>query len=332
MWKIAQGAARGKSHIQQGTPCQDKTYCCQRKGCTVAALADGAGSAKLSHYGAEVAVKAAALFISEHFDELYAAERNEQITAPLMQHVLQALHVRAQELNCAERDLASTLLVAALKGCRYLFVHLGDGLIVCSVVDEAKVASTPENGEFVNTTIFTTSPNAVEHVRVYRGIRTDIRGVLLMSDGSSTRLYNPRNRAISSALHRLITTARSMPSIQFEHMLVQTLEHTLQPATTDDCSMAIVAADFAPDTPFQNLPMEWQSALLRLGLRSCYLPGALRYYYKVLHYLRHPRSIAEVAAHMGLRRQIAEMLLITLMKSKLIRQTDATSYTLSANI
>ena len=332
MWKIAQGAARGKSHILHGTPCQDKTFCCQRGGCTVAALADGAGSAKLSHYGAEVAVKTSALYISEHFDELFAAERNEQISAQLMQHVLQALQVRAQELNCGEQDLASTLLVAALKGCRYLFLHLGDGLIVHSGVDSAEVASPPENGEFANTTIFTTSQNAVKHLRVYRGKRTDIRGVLLMSDGSSTRLYNHRNGAISSALHRLITTARCMPSVQFEHQLIKTIEQTLQPATTDDCSMAIMAADFAPDTPFQSLSIEWQAALVRLGLRSRHQPGGLLYYHKVLHYLRHPRSISEVAAHMGLRRQIAEMLLITLLKSKLIRQADATSYTLSANI
>ena len=52
MWKKVHCAVQGRGHTKNQVPCQDKTFCYQENGVLVAALADGAGSAKLSHYGA----------------------------------------------------------------------------------------------------------------------------------------------------------------------------------------------------------------------------------------------------------------------------------------
>ena len=57
MWNVIQCAAQGRSHIKSDIPCQDKTYSAFDNDTQVIALADGAGSAKLSHYGAETVTK-----------------------------------------------------------------------------------------------------------------------------------------------------------------------------------------------------------------------------------------------------------------------------------
>ena len=332
MWRTAQAAMQGQSHIRTGVPCQDKTFCCRVGRCYVAALADGAGSAALSHFGAATATQSAAYYLAEHFEELFSVEGKREMIVPLMQHVLQALQQQSIEQSCKIEDLASTLLVVATKGCRYLVVHLGDGLIVAADDNEAKVASAPENGEFANTTIFTTSSSAINHMRVYRGYKPNIRGFLLMSDGASSRLYNRRDNSISPALFRLICAARSMSEAEFTLQLNQALEQTIRPATTDDCSMAFVAANFAAGTPFLQIPMIWQAEYVGLGLRSCYIPQALVYYHRVLRFLQMSHTRSEVAQYMGIRLVVVDMLLNTLISRLLIRRNEDDTYITVVNL
>ena len=64
-----------------------------------------------------------------------------------------------------------TLLFVSIKNNKYIAGHIGDGII--GIIDEkgdAIVLSEPENGEFANTTYFTTSENYKYHLRLYREI------------------------------------------------------------------------------------------------------------------------------------------------------------------
>ena len=71
MWKVAQCAVQGRSHIKNDVPCQDKTYFIINDDTVVSALADGAGSAKLSHYGAERITKFICEELSQNFDSYF---------------------------------------------------------------------------------------------------------------------------------------------------------------------------------------------------------------------------------------------------------------------
>ena len=52
MWNSVQCAVQGRGHFKTDMPCQDKTnYLCKNE-TSVIALADGAGSATMSHFGA----------------------------------------------------------------------------------------------------------------------------------------------------------------------------------------------------------------------------------------------------------------------------------------
>lgn len=42
---------------------------------------------------------------------------------------MDGLEKLAQELDCLVKDLASTLLVVAVKNGKYLILHIGDGVI-----------------------------------------------------------------------------------------------------------------------------------------------------------------------------------------------------------
>lgn len=60
MWRSVCCAAQGSGHRKSGVPCQDKTFRLDKNGVHIIVLSDGAGSARLSHFGAERVVRAAA--------------------------------------------------------------------------------------------------------------------------------------------------------------------------------------------------------------------------------------------------------------------------------
>ena len=76
--------------------------------------------------------------------------------------------------------------------------------------NELKIASYPENGEFVNTTIFVTSKDALSTMKLMKGQINGITGFALMSDGTETSLYNKRDKNLASGLKKLMELSRSM--------------------------------------------------------------------------------------------------------------------------
>ena len=70
MWSYSSCQVQGRGHSKNQIPCQDKTKAIFENGTYVISLADGAGSAKLSHYGAACIVES----ISALFEYSPAAE------------------------------------------------------------------------------------------------------------------------------------------------------------------------------------------------------------------------------------------------------------------
>ncbi len=103
-----------------------------------------------------------------------------------LQNNCQRLQQAIQNKVCDLHDLASTLLVVAIKGDAFLLLHLGDG--ICGMLKDRTlvVASHPDNGEFGNETTFTTSKDAPLSARVFKGKLSDknFTGFVLMSDGA----------------------------------------------------------------------------------------------------------------------------------------------------
>ncbi len=241
IWVAVQGATIGKSHIQDNCVCQDKTFVYETSNALAVALADGAGSAKLSHYGAETVTRKVCKLLCERFDEFYNSNTPMPVKNTILSHLLKALQDTAIENQCELSDLASTLLAVVISNKRFLIIHLGDGVIAYTKDDEIKVASSPKNGEFANTTYFVTSSCALEMMKLVKGLATSINGFILMSDGSEASLYSKQRNEVAPVLQRLIKRLGMTSPEYLQPVLEASLKDAIAKKTRDDCSLILVS-------------------------------------------------------------------------------------------
>lgn len=241
MWKTFESSAQGRSHVKENIPCQDKTCYLTVGDVTTIALADGAGSAKLSHYGAECAVRTITEELCNKFDSYW--EENDASVAKFRfyQEILSSLRNKAEELSCELKDFASTLLAVSVKGNRFLIFHIGDGVIGYKDNNVLKVASAPYNGEFCNTTIFTTSPQAASQTKLIKATSNTIDGFILMSDGPEACLYDHKNRTLAKGLVAMLEDAANEPEDTVKANINETMQETIVNRTFDDCSIILMA-------------------------------------------------------------------------------------------
>ncbi|MBR4558434.1 MAG: protein phosphatase 2C domain-containing protein [Fibrobacter sp.] len=239
-WVTIQCAVQGRGHLSSGTPCQDKTFSIVKEACSACALADGAGSASLSHYGAEAVTQAICNYMAENFD-LIINEEGAAVKRSILAFIADRLETLCNEKECAIKDLASTLLFVAEKGGKFIICHIGDGVIGYVKEGKVLVASHPENGEFANTTVFTTSSNAIASMRLIKGNLNQISGFILMSDGTETSFYNKRNKALSPSLAHLTRLASVCNPDYMSQKLNRTFEDLVKQQTSDDCSIVLMS-------------------------------------------------------------------------------------------
>ncbi|WP_407457719.1 PP2C family serine/threonine-protein phosphatase [Fibrobacter sp.] len=251
MWCTLECAVQGKGHLKTGIPCQDKTYSIVKGSCTVCALADGAGSAYLSHFGAETVTKTICDYMADNFDAIIN-EDGVSVKQNILAIVGDSLNNLCQEKGCTVKDLASTLLFVAEKAGTFVICHIGDGVIGYVKNDKVHVASHPENGEFANTTVFTTSSDAIASMKIIKGNLNQISGFILMSDGTEASFYNKRDKVLSPSLTRLVKLASTCDAGYMSRMLHNTFENLVKQKTSDDCSIVLMS-HYADGAGYKNL-------------------------------------------------------------------------------
>ena len=172
MWKTLNYEVTGKSHIKAKKVCQDKTFTYMGNGAIVSALADGAGRYEFSDIGAISACKSISKYIGDNFDELISISNANEVITRIVNHVLDDIENKAEEMHCDKEKLSSTLLCVAIKNEDVMVFHVGDGLIAGLKNGELKTLTMPDNGEFANATYFITSPRAYEKARLLKGLIT----------------------------------------------------------------------------------------------------------------------------------------------------------------
>lgn len=240
LWSLTSAEVQGSSHRKKGIPCQDKTYCLERDKVRVIALADGAGSASLSHFGAEEITKCVSDYLVDNFDALYGEDAHS-IKAVMSNVIRESLNHLAKHLECETKDLASTLLAVAVKKQRYLAIHVGDGVIGCYLRDKLVTLSKPENGEFAHLTWFTTTSELEDVLRVYQGEATPISGFILMSDGVEPSLYDGQNNQLADAVINLFYSNAKYCRREMTDMLEESLRDVVAQRTHDDCAIALLS-------------------------------------------------------------------------------------------
>lgn len=304
MWNAIQCAVQGRSHIKSGIPCQDKTYSVVDDNIQVIALADGAGSAKFSHYGAEAVTKFICLELVEKFDTYFATENGVAVKQEILECVLKNLSTTAKKLECEIKELASTLLLVAIKDDKFIIAHIGDGVIGYLKNNEMKIASQPENGEFVNTTVFTTSKDAIMTMKLIKGFLGTIQGFVLMSDGPEARLYSKQENKLADVLKKIMHMSTIISIDKIQEQVRQSFESTIIKETTDDCSMAMLVKTNDSFKGYLKLSNKGKRELLKIKFASP--KKIIRRYDDLLVYLQNKRSIHQIARKIHLKPKYAQ--------------------------
>jgi hypothetical protein len=243
MWQLIDCAVQGRGHRRNNPPipCQDKTKVLSRNDVCVIALADGAGSAKLSHFGAECIVETITDFLVDYFQELFDESDGIKVKLEIMDLVTSRLIEKSLELHCDVSDLASTLLTVACKNDCFILIHIGDGVIGYLDGDTLKVASAPDNGEFSNITTFVTSKEALSSMRLIKGENKNISGFVLMSDGTEQSFYHKQTKSLAVAVRKLMHRNIIIKSDEMITQLNSAFESVVIMNTLDDCSIALMS-------------------------------------------------------------------------------------------
>lgn len=241
MWSFSSCQVQGRGHIKNQIPCQDKTKTIFENGTYVIALADGAGSAKLSHYGASCVVESISDLFIHHFEDIFANEDGRQVKLAIIEKVLTDINSKAEELNCTPKDLAATMLVVAENNDRFIIAHIGDGVIGYLDGNVLKTASVPSNGEHANETYFVTSKDAINTMKIFKGSIKSIAGFVLMSDGTEQSLYNKKSNTLSPAIIKLMQRNIILDEDTMCEQLDSTFKNVIITRTHDDCSIALLS-------------------------------------------------------------------------------------------
>lgn len=250
MFKEFHYQARGHRHLRDGTPVQDRTNYLSRGGVQVLCLADGAGSATHSQFGAQAVVDEGCVVLVEQFAEYAASNDGIQVKVDLLGRLAVKVAAVAERHNVSPDDLASTFLCVAVSGDRFLGAHVGDGVVGYLKHGDLRVISGPDNAEFANQTTFVTSARALESMRLFRGSLDGVSGFILMSDGSGDSLYDPRTGELAGACSKLIDAVGTPPGRQsknsdYKKRLRRLVNVTIRNATKDDCSIGILGRQAA---------------------------------------------------------------------------------------
>ena len=103
-----------------------------------------------------------------------------------------------------------------------------------------KTISKPDNGEFSNSTFFTTSIKYKDRLRILKGTLKNSIGFVLMSDGSEESLYDKKMESLSDTNKIIINWLENNSEKSVEKALYNNLEQIISKQTSDDCSIGIM--------------------------------------------------------------------------------------------
>lgn len=147
--------AQGKSHKKNNMPCQDYCdyYVDSDNEFSIIALSDGAGSCKYSHWGSELLVQKIILFFQNNYKILFEKEI-DNIKEEIIEYLSKSFEEKAKEKSIEEKELSATLLFVGCYKDKFIYGHIGDGIICCDMDGNLRVVSGGVGGEFKNETVF----------------------------------------------------------------------------------------------------------------------------------------------------------------------------------
>ncbi len=244
-WQIISASVTGKGHEKRNLPCQDAhIWEVLSSDTLVVAVADGAGSAKLSAEGAQVAVQTAIEVIRQQYTAMVSSEAGEDVLKQALTAAQEAVIAEAERQAAEPRDLATTLIVVVASAQQVAVAQVGDGAAVVETEGNILEALTlPEQGEYLNETKFLICADAVEtaQIKIWQGQPMHLA---VFSDGlQMLGLKMPDgtpHQPFFSPLFRFVATAED--EMMAKEQLVSFLRSPRVSQRTDDDLTLVLAA------------------------------------------------------------------------------------------
>lgn len=281
----------GESHIGWGKPCEDTVLTGQHPetGVTAAVVSDGAGSCSFAKVGSEITANAALDLLLNQFDALYELS-SPAFAETVLGCIRSLLQERAESLETDIAELSATLVCAAMApDGRYLFFHVGDGIIaVCDEKGICRVISQYYHEIARNFTTFVTIPDTPYNYGKGQG---GIAAFLLTSDGSEY-LMTFDDGWMTPQADLLVQMSVFFPPERMEDELRQLTAYYKELGMYDDASYALISDKRCAAGVFDGMDPELRQMLFYLPEKTT--PHAFRQIHDAFALLaEHPEGVPE---------------------------------------
>lgn len=135
--------------MRGGEPCQDFSYVKHLKsGWTIAAVADGVGSAARAHEGAETAVTTAVKFCADNFPSSADSDSLKALLLLSFHRAFDTITTQARQESSPVEAFDTTLTLALFRRGRLLYGHCGDGgIFAMNRYGELHEITQPQKGD-----------------------------------------------------------------------------------------------------------------------------------------------------------------------------------------
>ena len=249
-WLIGSASVEGLSHIESKTPCQDYSVVeTSNNGKWVAiAVCDGAGSAKHSEIGSRLVAKTFAqklILLSQELDTRNPGNWINDFVIQQVLNVRESLRLEAQQdqLN----DYHTTLVACLIGETGGFVVHIGDGAIIGGsikndqesiYVENSRVISEPQNGEYSNETYFITESNWIKNLRITPISSLD--WMILGTDGGSAFYLLPNNNLIKEFIASFLNEILEVSPFNWSERIKEILINEQANKITNDDKTIVV--------------------------------------------------------------------------------------------
>lgn len=169
-WRVVAVSEIGAAHIEADVPCQDACRYFTDSDTLIACVADGAGSARLSHRGSQTAADE---FVVTAWDSICEGSDLSDAVLKAFDKARKAVY---EISNDNPRHYATTLLGLVATSDALSAIQVGDGAIIV----DGEVAMDSQSGEYANETSFITQPDP-EPMKF--SLSEEVRRVGILTDG-----------------------------------------------------------------------------------------------------------------------------------------------------
>lgn len=249
-WRVVAASEVGTSHVYTSTPCQDSCWAqvdTLPSGQPVLSIfvADGAGSAVQGGEGAELAIQAAADFLSG-----LTTQTDFALTEDVAYQCVDAIRTRllrqAEMQQLRPRDFACTFLGLVSTTHATLVMQIGDGGMALDVGNGLEVPVVPMSGMYANMTHFITDEDAVVQM-VTKRYGQPVKCAAVFSDGLQRLALNLTDNTVHepffTPLFGVMAKVTEDQEEQLQGALVRFLSSdSINERTDDDKTLAMALA------------------------------------------------------------------------------------------